>query len=602
MSVSAVTLGNFFTTSDGKTVLGGSGGSGLDTQTLVKGLVTAKSLPITQDQTHITTNNSQITALTTFNTLLTNFQSASDALRNPPGVNNDASNVFAFTTGSVGNGGSAYVSVSPTAGASLQSYNISGITSVASAATQTSGVFSLASVNADATTSAATYTNGDIAFAPGTITFANSATVTVRAGDSLNNIAANFNAASGQTGITASIIQVDGTHFKLSFAATATGTTANFDLSNVSTITGGSAVLAGLNFNSVPAGTVAVAGSNAAFKINGVPISRQTNTISDVVSNVTFTILQNTPDGTTNYPVTIRPDTTTVQNTIVRFTTAYNALQSFAAQQTQQNSDGTFATTAILANNQTFRQTMSEITGQILVPGAGLSGTLKGLSDLGISLTNQAATDTLPAVNNILNVDDTKLTSLLASNFSGVKNVFGFNLSSDNANLAVFKSSKPLNVQDFTVTISNSAFTASYTQNGNAVTIPLTATAIGNDLGFSLTAPDGSALEGLQLIYGSTDNATIHVTTSQGVADKMYNVGVVATTTKTGSVAVAVSGIQTATTTLNSDISRLTTQVNQYQNQLLAKFAALESAVSKVNTLLQSLNANSNAQMSSSGH
>ena len=106
MGVTSVTLGNFYTTSTGKTVLGGAGGSGLDTQALLNSLVTAAKLPATQDQTRITANNTQSTALTTFQNLLSAFQSASSALSNPAGVGNAANNVFDFTTGSVGNGGS----------------------------------------------------------------------------------------------------------------------------------------------------------------------------------------------------------------------------------------------------------------------------------------------------------------------------------------------------------------------------------------------------------------------------------------------------------------------------------------------------------------
>ena len=499
MSVTSVTLGTFFSTSDGKTVLGGAGGSGLDTKGLVSDLVNAKSLPITQDRTTIKANTDQITALNTFNTLLSNFQSAADALRNPPGINNIASNVFAFTTASVGNGGSPYVSVTTTAGAANQSYNISDIQSVATNATQSSGVFSLASANADATV-------GSVRFNPGTINFARGGSVTVAAGDSLNTIAANFNAASAQSGISASVIQVDATHFQLSFTATATGTNANFDLNNVGTVTSGSAVLSSINL-----GAAAIA-TNADFKISGVHIIRQSNTVNDAINGLTINILQPTPDNTTNYPVTISPDRTTVQNTIVRFVSSYNALKSFEAQQTKQNTDGTFASTALLATNQAFRQTMSAVTTQILVPGAGLTGALTSLSDLGITLTNQTATDTLPAVTGILNVDDTKLTSLLASNYQAIKNVFGFNLTSDNTNLAVFAENKPLGTHNFTINIAGApgaqTFTASYTLNSITKTVNLTAKSIGTNLGFSLDGPAGSELEGLQLIYASTANAT----------------------------------------------------------------------------------------------
>src|SRR5271170_5247420 len=95
-----VTLGNFFTI-NGKSVLGGAGGSGLDTQAIINELTTAKSQPATNDQTQITANGKISSALTQFQSLLSSFQSAADALRNPPGVGNQADNVFDFTTANV---------------------------------------------------------------------------------------------------------------------------------------------------------------------------------------------------------------------------------------------------------------------------------------------------------------------------------------------------------------------------------------------------------------------------------------------------------------------------------------------------------------------
>ncbi len=72
-------------------------------------------------------------------------------------------------------------------------------------------------------------------------------------------------------------------------------------------------------------------------------------------------------------PSTSSPIRRTVQNSIVNFVTAYNAIQTFAAAQTQLNSDGTYASTAILANNQTFRQTMTDINQEITSQVSGLS-------------------------------------------------------------------------------------------------------------------------------------------------------------------------------------------------------------------------------------
>ncbi len=593
MGVTAVTLGSFYTTSSGKTLLGGAGGSGLDTQSLIKSLTDAKSIGATQDQAQIKTNDSKSSAFTQLQTLLSTFQTAADALRNPPGVNNAASDAFKLTTANVGNGGSNYIGVLAQPGAALQSYNISDISSVASAATQGTGTFAIASANADATV-------GAVKFNAGTITFAGGATVTVANGDSLATIAANFNAVSSSTGINASIIQVDSTHYQLSFVSTKTGTNANFDLTGAPTVTGGGAVLANIGLGAAASGT------NAIFKVNNVQITRQSNNVDDVLSGVTFKIFQTTPDAVTNYSVNVIPDATTIQNSIVNFTTAYNAIKTFESQQTQLGADGTYATNAVLVNDPTFQAVLSDVNRTVNTQVLGITGTdPASLSDVGITFTKQAATSTAPEVDNILTVDDTKLASALTTNFNGVRNLFQFNLTSSNPNIAIYSHSLPIGITDFSVNIVTGAntFTATYTQNGSPVTTNLTAQVFTNGTpGYTLVGAAGSPLEGATFIYGSNADATFNVHLTQGIADQVYTSASSALTDKTGSLAVALKGLKDSDTKLNDDIKNINAQVTIYQDQLQQKFAALEKAISSANTLLQSLNANSNAQLTSSGH
>ena len=585
--VSSVTLGTFFTLSNGKTVLGGSGGSGLDTQALLTSLTDAKKLPATKDQDAITKNGKISAALTKFQSLLSAFQSSADALRNPPGVGNAADNVFKFTLPNVASPGNNYVSVTSAAGASLQSYQISAITSVASAARQGTGTFNVASADASVVGLGANPT-----FAAGDITFGGQK-ITIAAGDSLNNIAAKFNSVSSSTGVSASVIGVDANHYQLSFVAAETGDASNFDIS-AATDPDGVLTNAGI--------TAPVSGTNAEFKLNGVPITRQSNSISDVIKDVTFNILQNTPDTTTPYTVAIQPDTSTIQNVINNFVSNYNAIKTFQAQQTQLNSDGTYADTALLANNQTFLTLSNNLNSQINghLSNSG-TGAINSLVDIGVTFTNTPATDTDPEVDNTLTINDGTLTSALQSNFAGVQKLFGFTLTADNPNLTIFTHTNTLAASAITLNIDGTAvppvYQATYDLGNGPQTVDLTAASLGTNVsGVSLTGPAGSALEGLQLIYASNSPATIHVTLTQGIADKLYNTATGALTTNTGALAIEQKSITDANSRLNTDITNINQQVSVYQDQLVAKFSALEQAISKVNSLLSSLNANDTAR------
>jgi flagellar hook-associated protein 2 len=579
--VTQVTLGSFFTLANGKTVLGGTGGSGLDTQSLVKSLTEAKQVPVKKNEDLIALNDKQSSALSTLQSLLSNFRSSADALRNPPGVGNAADNVFKFTIGSVSTAASPYVGITTSAGATLQDYEIKDISSIATSARQGTGTFAVASADADVVPS-----GGGVTFAAGTITF-NGEDITIAAGDSLNVIAAKFNAVSAETGVTATVIAVSSTSYKLSFVAKNTGTDGNFDLS---TATDPSGVLTNIGL------TAATAGTNAAFKLNGIDIVRQSNVVNDVVSGVTFNILQVTPDAVTPYTVSVKPDTVTIQNAINNFIANYNAIKEFEAEQTQLNSDGTYAADSVLVNNQTFLGIMNNVNSEINGQVAGLLGNNpKSLVDIGITFTNQPATDDSPEVDNILTVNDGQLTSALSSNFEGVSRLFGFNLTSDNSNLTIFSHTNSLSVTDVTLNINpgTNTFTATYNPGDGNVTVDLTATPLSGGVdGYALKGPAGSALEGLQLIYASTATATITAKFTQGIADRIFNSSDFALKVNTGSIAIELTGIKERTDRLNVDIANLNLQIEVFQQQLISKFSALEQAISRVNNLLSSMAAN----------
>jgi len=597
--VSQVTLGNFYTNSNGKLVEGGAGGSGLDTKTLIDALTTAKQAPATKDQDTITANGKITAALTQLNTLLSNFQQAADALRNPPGVNNAADNAFLFTKSSVTSNtavaGSTYLSVATAPGATIQNYTINSIDTIASSASQSSTVFTLANVSTDSVVSA---TPRAQQFGAGTITIRGQ-DIQLNAGDTLGSVVAKFNAVSSDTGISATMIKISPTTYQLSFSATDTGTANNFDLTNasVATVTDPSGVLTNIGFGAAASGT------NAEFHINGVDVVRSSNNIDDVITGVTFSLLQQTPVATT-LNVAVQPDTTTVQNTIVAFTTNYNALQTFIATQTQQNSDGTYAATALLANNTTFRQIVSQVTTAVTAQVAGLAGSgISSLSDIGITLVDQPANaaNNTPAVHNIMNVDDGKLTNALTTNYKAVQAMMGFTLTSNNPNLAVFSENNAISVNSFTLTIDpgTSTFDATYNDGSGPVTVHMTATPISGSTGYTLSGPSGSALQGLKLIYASASAATINVGITQGIASQVYNTAAIATTLNTGTLAIEQTSLQGQNTRLQNDITTVNLQVAQYRDMLTAKFAALEQAIAKVNTILQSLQAQADAQLTS---
>lgn len=426
--VSQVTLGNFFNV-NGRTVLGGAGGSGLDTQALMTALMNARQVPVKTLQDKIAVNDKKTSALSDLKTLLSKFKDASNFLRNPPGVGNETDNIFAYRSASMTSNtsvdGSTYLNVTAGPGAAIGNYHINSITSVATAKKQATEVLGVS------TTTESVVKSGVTAhyFKEGTITL-NGQAITLNTSDSLDTVVAKFNAVKSFTGIGASILQVDDGQYRVVFTATQTGEDADFDL-GADVVEDG---LDGLTFSELQGA------HNAEFKVDNVTIFRQTNTISDLVPNVTFELKQATPALTT-VDVNIQADQTTAQNGILNFVNSYNDLRVFAAKQTKLGADGKYTEDAVLATDSMMRSLLNTVSAQMSSVVAGLSGNFQDLSSAGITFADLPESKDNPFTRNILNVNTQKLGAALAGNFDDVRKIFEFTGTFDSASFRVYSRS-----------------------------------------------------------------------------------------------------------------------------------------------------------------
>lgn len=596
--VSSIQIGNFFSTG-GKTVLGGTGGSGLDTQSLINALIDARKIGVTRLEDKIAVNDKKSSALGQLKSLLDSFKSASDLLRNVPGFGKASSNAFDYATATVGSNttvaGSTYLSVTVEPGVRLQSYTINSITSLAAAKKQATDVFTIAT--ADTAITSAAPPAGE--FKSGTFTL-KGVDITLEDGDSLNSIVSKLNAVADQTGISATVLKVASGEYKLAFSATTTGLAADFDFNSALTLDDPDGVFT--NVLAMPGGiSTTQDASNAVFEIDGVEIERETNNINDVINGITFNLRQNTLSApATELTIDIKPDTTVAKNAIIGFINAYNEIRIFAANQSRLKPDGTYTDDAVLANNPTLRSITSGLSSEVTSLISGLSGNVfKSLSDIGITFIDLPETDEQAYVRNALTVDETKLQASLDSKFDEIRNVFEFRFSSDNANVAAFTRSNNITINAFELVADpgGTGFVANYLDaNNDPQSVALTATALAGGSGYTLVGPAGTVLDGLTLLYSATTPSTSNVSFSQGVADRLYNYIDTTTKAETGILTVDTESIKTTSEKIQADIDRMNDQIEVYRQQLLDKFSKLEQAIAQTNTLLQSLQADADAR------
>ncbi|HEX4024349.1 MAG TPA: flagellar filament capping protein FliD [Steroidobacteraceae bacterium] len=226
--------------------------------------------------------------------------------------------------------------------------------------------------------------------------------------DTLDGIASAINAASGNPGITAAVLEgSDGAYLVLSSTLTGAANTIQV------TETDGGDGLAVLTYG---AGNTAnytqqTAAQDASYTIAGVSGTSASNTLTGALSGVTLDLLGTTGSG--GVTLTVSNDTSTIQGNIASFVSAYNTLlgtySSLGGYDASTQTAGTLMGNPLLTNIQ--NQT-NEALYSIVNTGSPLYNTL---ASIGIT-TNSDGT---------LSVNSTTLSNALSTNLSAVSQLFG---------------------------------------------------------------------------------------------------------------------------------------------------------------------------------
>ncbi len=580
--VTQIQLGNLFN-QGGKTVLSG-GSSGLDIETLIKDLAEAKRQPAVLLEGRIEKNAVKSEALTEMNSLLTSFKDAANFLRNPPGVQNAADNVFEFRSASVASdtttAGSTFLSVTAEPGSSMAEYEVE-ITQLATRNVQTTDTFALATADTAAVGGTGPLNAGMLMIG------ASSIPVTLTAGDTLNQVAAKINAVKSQSGVEATVIQVSAGNYRISFKTTQTGTDQNYDIMTMNP--GMFNVGFDIQENAV----------NASVEFDNTTIVRQTNSIDDIVDGLTFNLLKETATSSTTLTVEIDADRELAKQGILNFIDSYNAFRLFVSKQSETTPRGLPTEDAVLNSNPSMRLAMSRVSAEMSSIVDGITGNDPArLADIGITFSDFPGDAESPFTRNILTVDEDKLSSALSSDFEAVTKVFEFDFTSDDPSLAVFARTNTLGVSNFSLNIDQTGGVFQATYNDpilGATTINLDKEDITGG-GIILRGQDGTVLEGLSMIYASSGDSVVDVDITQGIGDRVFNALDTMLDEDTGMVSNALTQVDDENQRYQEEIDRIDEQIERYREQLLNKFSALESALASMNNLLQSLDAQSRAQ------
>ncbi len=262
----------------------------------------------------------------------------------------------------------------------------------------------------------------DLNFNTGTITITDDKggspiTVTIGEGsNSLNGIAAAINASGAN--LTATVLN-DGSTGTPNRLMVSGLDTKNYtlDFSGLTTPPASPNGAAYANPAFVQSGATYVAGTDASFTLDGVGMTRSSNTISDALPGVTLNLLEGAGATTT---FTVSNDTATVTQNINKFVSSYNSAMSLIHQQSVY--DPTTHTAGPLSGDSTIINLQMDLQRILSSPISGANGSIAIASQIGISTQTDGT----------LLLDNTKLSAALSSDFNGVVDLFTHNTNTSN--------------------------------------------------------------------------------------------------------------------------------------------------------------------------
>lgn len=231
--------------------------------------------------------------------------------------------------------------------------------------------------------------------------------------DSSNNTLAGIRDAinNAGAGVSASIIN-DGTSYRLALTSTSTGTANSVKITATES---GGAGLAQLAYDGSAGGvsnmTQNVAAKDAVIKVDGVTVTKSSNTITDAIQGVTLNLAKETGTGVTT-KLTLTRDTDSIASAIQDFVTAYNGVNKQIADATAY--DSSTGKGSVLLGDSTARTVQTQLRSALSNIVSGAQSGLSTLSSIGVSFQNDGS----------LSIDTTKLNNVLADPSNDVKKLF----------------------------------------------------------------------------------------------------------------------------------------------------------------------------------
>jgi flagellar hook-associated protein 2 len=541
-------------TSSTTTDLASTDVSSIDWDAIIEASYQAKLAKADTLETKITANEAKIAAYEEAQTLLSTLMDTAQALRAPTGTIDSADDVFLSRTAYLTAVGSvdtdSTVSVTADDGAATGSFDLT-ISQLAKAHKVASSTFTSSSDDLGL--------SGDFSLG---IEGGDSVTITVDSSMSLADIASAINETSDDTGVQASVLKVSSTEYELILSSVETGETI--------VVADDDGVLADLGVvdDAAAWSDELQAAQDAIFTIDGVTITRSTNDVDDAIDGVTLHLYSTTEDDA-SITVEVGENLSDIKDAIIAFVDAYNAYREWALTQQETATGGGASDDAVLFGDGTIRGINIDVA-------AALNFSLddSSLRTLGISFDE----------NNYLVYDEDTLDDQLLADVDSIEALFAYSFSSSSSDLRLL---------------------ARGTGAPTTFTLDITVDADGDISGVSVDGDDslftwdgarikgatGTIYEGYTFVFTGDTSQTVTITQTTGIAEQLYNVTEAAANTSDGSLETLMETLTEQDDDYQEQIDDIESRATTFKENLTARYAKIQAAISEAQSTLDYLEA-----------
>jgi len=542
------------------TTTGTTTSTSIDWDALITSAVNAKLTQATTISTTITNNEAKVSAYHKLQTDLSTLSSGLSSLATAV-VNSLATNVFATRAATISSTGdvsaSSALSMSVSNGAATGDHTLT-ISQVATAQ-------KVVGTSQPGQTSALGY-SGTFSLGLGS---GSTADITVTSTMSLQDVVDAINAQTSTTNVQASIVQVSSGSYEMVLSGTqdaadiSYSSTSGDDILNKLGVTDSTGAFADVLQTSQP----------AKFSLDGISMTRDTNDITDVLTGVSFNLLQATPSGST-LNISVAADTSQIETAVQNLVTNYNTFRDAVIAQQATASDGTADSSAVLFGDGTMRDIMDSLQNALNSTVGGLT-----MADLGLSFNEK----------NELELDTSTLSNVLSTNLSGVTTLLSAQTKTSSSQLSVVNTGT--SPQSFTLdlTVDSSGNLASASVGGDSSLFTVSGTTI--------IGAAGTVYAGMAFTYSGWTSQSITVTSTSGIATQLYQLSK-SYSTSSGSLQTLITNLTDRDTQLQQKVDDIDSAASAYKSQLQTQYAKYQSAISSANNTLTYLTALLNSSSS----